>query len=128
VLAYGVVPLHAVAGLVALVGCVVIFTCLGALLGAVLRRTLPVVPLLFGLAMPFYVDSGALEPTRLDGETNWTLAHASPGYYAIGILEWAFHGIVVTPESVTTNVAVLVTLAGLSVALARVALARARWR
>ncbi len=57
--------------MLALGACVAIFTCLGAWLGAILKRTLAAVPLLFGLAMPFYVDSGALEPTRFDGEAIW---------------------------------------------------------
>src|SRR5207247_359187 len=78
--------------------CVALSTPVGAWLGALLKRTLAAVPLLFGLAMPFYVDSGALEPTRFDGDAIWALAHLSPVYYAVGVLEWAFHGLHVTPE------------------------------
>src|SRR5262249_42469220 len=66
---YGVVPVAPAVTALTLGACVAIFTCLGAWVGALLKRTLAAVPLLFGLAMPFYVDSGALEPTRFDGDT-----------------------------------------------------------
>jgi len=111
VFGYGVVPVAPWATALTLVACVAIFTCLGAWLGAVLKRTLAAVPLLFGLAMPFYVDSGALEPTRFDGEAIWIVAHLSPVYYAVGVLEWAFHGLRVTPEPVYVNLLILVAIA-----------------
>ncbi len=104
---YGVHPKHPFAALGALAICVVIFTSLGACIGALLRRTLPVAALFFGLALPFYVDSGALEPLRFDGEKLWVTGHASPVYSAIGILQWGFHGLRVTPESLPQNVLVL---------------------
>jgi len=108
---YGVVPIAPWATVFALAACVAIFTSLGAWVGAMLKRTLAAVPLLFGLAMPFYVDSGALEPTRFDGEAIWALAHLSPVYYAVGVLEWAFHGLHVTPEPVWVDLLVLVVIA-----------------
>jgi hypothetical protein len=92
--------------------------------GAWLKQTLAIVPLIFGLAMPLYIDCGALEPTRFDGEWIWRLAHASPLYYATGLLEWTFHGLRVTPEPVWLDAAVLAALAPLSALLARSALAR----
>lgn len=111
VFVYGVAPVAAWATAFTLLACVAIFTCMGAWLGAVLKRTLAAVPLLFGLAMPFYVDSGALEPTRFDGETIWRIAHLSPVYYAVGVLEWAFHGLHVTPEPVYLDLLVLAGIA-----------------
>lgn len=117
VFVYGVVPVAPWATIVTLLACVAIFTCLGAWLGALLKRTLAAVPLLFGLAMPFYVDSGALEPTRFDGETIWILAHASPVYYAVGVLEWAFHGLRVTPEPIYVDLLVLLGVAVVAAAL-----------
>jgi hypothetical protein len=86
VFVYGVVPIAPLTTVLALGACIAIFTCLGAWLGALLKRTLAAVPLMFGLAMPFYVDSGALEPTRFDGELIWKIAHVSPIYYAVGVL------------------------------------------
>lgn len=111
VFGYGVVPVAPATTVFALAACVAIFTCFGAWLGALLKRTLAAVPLLFGLAMPLYVDSGALEPTRFDGETIWILAHLSPVYYAVGVLEWAFHGLRVTPEPIYVDLLVLVGIA-----------------
>ena len=111
VFVYGVVPVAPWATIITLGACVAIFTCIGAWVGALLKRTLAAVPLMFGLAMPFYVDSGALEPTRFDGNTIWTIAHLSPIYYAVGVLEWAFHGLHVTPEPVWLDLLVLVAIA-----------------
>ena len=128
ILVYGVVPVAPFATVFALTACVAIFTCIGAWLGAVLKRTLAAVPLLFGLAMPFYVDSGALEPTRFDGEAIWMVAHLSPVYYAVGVLEWAFHGLRVTPEPVYANLLVLLAIAIVAAVLTLNRLAKAGGR
>jgi len=114
VVGYGVRPIAPWTTAFALLACVAIFTSLGAWVGAMLKRTLAAVPLLFGLAMPFYVDSGALEPTRFDGETIWRIAHFSPVYYAVGVLEWAFHGLHVTPEPIYVDMLVLVGIAAVA--------------
>ena len=127
-LGYGVVPSSPLAALGLLVVCVVLFSSLGAWIGALFRRTLPIVPLVFGLAMPLFIDCGALEPTRFDGETIWRVAHLSPLYYAVGVLEWAFFGVRVTPEPVAFDVAVLVALAAGSALLAVGVLGRASAR
>lgn len=111
VFVYGVVPVAPWTTVFTLLACVAIFTCVGAWLGALLKRTMAAVPLLFGLAMPFYIDSGALEPTRFDGEAIWMIAHLSPVYYAVGVLEWAFHGLRVTPEPVYVDLLVLLAIA-----------------
>jgi ABC-2 type transport system permease protein len=124
VVVYGVVPIAPWATVSALVACVVIFTSLGAWVGVLLKRTLAAVPLLFGLAMPLYIDSGALEPTRFDGEPIWIVAHLSPVYYAVGVLEWAFHGLHVTPEPIWVDLLVLVGIALLAVMLTLGGLAR----
>ncbi len=104
---YGVSPVNPAAAVGALAICVVIFTSLGACVGALFKRTLPVASLFFGLALPFYVDSGALEPLRFDGERLWTAGHLSPVYSAISLLQWGFHDLDVTPESIPQNLLVL---------------------
>jgi len=45
------------------------------------------------------------------------IAHLSPVYYAVGVLEWAFHGLRVTPEPVYVDLLVLVAIAVVAVAL-----------
>ena len=128
VFGYGVVPRAPWATAFALLACVAIFTSLGAWLGVLLKRTLAAVPLLFGMAMPLYIDSGALEPTRFDGETIWWLAHLSPVYYAVGVLEWAFHGIHVTPEPVYVDLLILAAIAAIAVVFTLGRLARGKLR
>ena len=108
----------------ALLLCVAIFTCVGSCVGALLRRSLPVAALFFGLALPLYIDSGALEPERFDGNVIWAIAHASPVYYAVGVLEQAVHGLRVTPEPVSADVAVLVAWAALAAGIASSVVAR----
>jgi ABC-type Na+ efflux pump permease subunit len=125
---YGVVPQQPLALVAVLGACVVLFSCLGGLLGALVRRTQPVVPLVFGLAMPFYLNSGALEPARFDGEKLWRLAHISPCYYAVGALEAAVHGLRVTPESPQFDMLVLAAMAAVSLVLARLAIVRSSAR
>jgi ABC-type multidrug transport system permease subunit len=108
---YKVVPLHPLEMFGALVICVIIFGCVGALVGVVLKKTLPVASLIFGLALPLYIDSGSLEPERFDGNIIWGFAHLSPIYYAVGVLENAFHGFHVTPESITADFLLLMVWA-----------------
>jgi len=125
---YRIVPRRPLELVVGLLACVAIFTCLGGLLGALARRTQPVVPLLFGLAMPFYLGSGALEPARFDGELVWRLAHLSPCYYAVGVLQEAVHGLRVTPESPRFDLVALLVLAAVSLIGTRLAIVRGRIR
>jgi ABC-type multidrug transport system permease subunit len=107
---YGVRPQHPVLVWSTLVCTVFACTALGGLIGARLRRVLPVAPLLVGTLLPFYLDSGALEPQRFDGEWLFALAHLAPTYYAVGAMEYAYHGLVVTPEPRWTLLAVLLAL------------------
>jgi len=109
VLLYHVVPINPAELILGLFACVVIFTCVGAAVGGMIRRILPVTALIFGIALPLYIDSGALEPERFDGDIIWAVAHASPVYYAVGVLEHAFHSLHVTPEPVVVD---LLALAG----------------
>ncbi len=112
VLLYGVSPVDSLELGLGLGACVLIFTCFGAAVGSLIRRTLPVTALVFGLALPLYIDSGSLEPERFDGNVIWSIAHASPVYYAVGVLEHAFHALQVTPESVLVDVLALMAWAG----------------
>lgn len=118
VFGYHIIPLHPFQVLGVMLLCIAIFGCIGVALGAVLKRTLPVVTLIFGLGFPLYLGSGSLEPQRFDGEPIWMIAHLSPVYYAVGILEQAFYGLQVTPESVWVNFSALLGWALLALLLA----------
>ena len=108
VLAYRVTPVDWGGAIATLAGCCVLFACTGAALGALIKRVVPTAALLFGLAIPLYMDSGALEPERFDGNKIWSLAHLSPLYSVVGVLEDVFHGLHVTPEPVTADVVMMV--------------------
>jgi hypothetical protein len=56
------------------------------------------------------------------------IAHLSPVYYAVGVLEWAFHGLRVTPEPIYVDLLVLVAIALLSMYLTLARLSRAAVR
>jgi len=109
---YNVHPQHPAEVFVGLVATVAAATALGGLVGATVRRVLAIAPLLVGVTLPFYLDSGALEPQRFDGPWLFGLAHLSPAYYAVGIMEHAYHGLVVTPEPRWLLALVLVLVAG----------------
>jgi ABC-2 type transport system permease protein len=111
VFGYHIISLYPLEVVGVMLLCIVIFGCTGIALGAVFRRTLPVVSLIFGLGFPLYLGSGSLEPQRFDGNLIWMIAHISPVYYAVGILEQAFHGLQVTPEPVWFNFLALLTWA-----------------
>jgi len=108
---YGVPLEHPLEAAVALVATVACATALGGLAARWLRRTLVIAPLVVGLSLPFYLDSGALEPQRFDGARLFWIAHLSPTYYGVGALEHAFHGLDVTPEPVWALVAALLGVA-----------------
>jgi ABC-type multidrug transport system permease subunit len=119
VFGYGVSPLHPIEMAAALLVSNAIFGLVGMAVGIAMKRTLPVVSTIFGLALPLFLFSGSYEPERFDGNTIWTIAHFSPVYYAVGIIEHAAHGLQVTPESVAINFLALVgwTILSLAVAL-----------
>jgi hypothetical protein len=110
---YGIIPLHPLEMAGVMLLSIAIFGCVGVLIGVLLKRTLPVVSLIVGLGFPLYLCSGSLEPQRFDGNIIWALAHISPVYYAVGILEDAFHGLQVTPEPQWLNFVILLVWAAL---------------
>ncbi len=114
---YGVTPHHPIEAAIAIVATVAASTALGGLVGARVRRVLPIAPLLVGATLPFYLDSGALEPQRFDGEWMFAVAHLSPAYYGVGVIEHAFHGLVVTPEPRWMLIGVLLMLAAAATGL-----------
>ena len=100
---YHIPALHPPEVIASLALCIIIFGNVGAVLGLLLKKIHPVASLIFGLALPLYIDSGSLEPERFDGNLIWGIAHVSPLYYAIGTLEHGFHNFRVTPESINAD-------------------------
>lgn len=95
---YGIYPVYPLEMVLTLLLCVLIFGCIGAALGAVMKRTLPVAMFILGIALPLFLFSGSYEPERFDGNLIWGAAHLSPEYYAVGLMEHAVFGLKVTPE------------------------------
>jgi ABC-2 type transport system permease protein len=108
---YGVPMIHPLEVAAGIVLTVAAATSLGGLLGVLLRRTLPITPLVLGVTLPFYLDSGALEPQRFDGEVLFRLAHLSPAYFGVGVMEHGYNGLIVTPEPVWLLLAILALMA-----------------
>lgn len=105
---YGVTPVYPVEMVLTLLLCVVIYSCVGAALGALMKRTLPVAVLVLGIALPLFLFSGSYEPERFDGPYIWTAAHFSPEYYGVGLIEHAVFNLTVTPEPLSVLVLALV--------------------
>ena len=95
---YGISPVHIIEMLGVLLFSIIIFGCVGAALGAVMKKTLPVAMIILGISLPLYLFSGSYEPQRFDGDLIWIAAHFSPEYYAVGLMEHAVFNLKVTPE------------------------------
>jgi ABC-2 type transport system permease protein len=119
---YHITPAHPLELIAALIFCLVIFGLVGCALGASIKRTMPVASFVFAISLPLYMVSGSYEPERFDGNVIWGLAHLSPVYYAVGILEHAVHNLHVTPESVAVNFLALAGWAVLALVTAALSL------
>jgi ABC-2 type transport system permease protein len=95
---YGISPVLPLEMVLVLLFCVVIFSCVGAALGAVMKKTLPVALFVLGLAIPLFLLSGSYEPQRFDGNLIWGASHFTPEYYAVGLMQHAVFNLKVTPE------------------------------
>lgn len=95
---YGISPIYPLEMVAILIFCILIFSCIGAALGAIMKRTLPVAMLILGMALPLFIFSGSYEPERFDGSLIWIAAHFSPEYYAVGLIQHAIFNLTVTPE------------------------------
>jgi len=95
---YGITPVHPLEMVSTLALCIVLFSCIGTALGAVMKKTLPVAMFILGIALPLFLFSGSYEPERFDGNLIWAAAHFSPEYYAVGLIQHAVFNLTVTPE------------------------------
>ena len=115
---YGISPVNPIEMVSTLLLCVVVFSCVGAALGAVMKKTLPVAMLVLGIALPLFLFSGSYEPERFDGNLIWMASHFAPQYYAVGLMEHAVFNLQVTPEPLSTLALALVGFGGGGLAVA----------
>jgi len=116
---YGIAPVYPLEMISVLLLCVVIFSCVGAALGAIMKKTLPVAMFILGIALPLFLFSGSYEPQRFDGNLIWLASHFSPEYYGVGLMEHAVFNLQVTPEPLAVLALALVGFGVGALALAR---------
>jgi ABC-2 type transport system permease protein len=100
---WGIRPIYPLNMIAVLLVSIFLFGVIGAAIGVIMKKTLPVVSIIFGISLPIYLFSGTYEPERFDGNLLWIMAHFTPVYYAVGIIEKAVLNLKVTPESVLLN-------------------------
>jgi ABC-2 type transport system permease protein len=115
---YGISPVYPLQMALTLALCIIMFSCIGAALGAVMKKTLPVALFILGIALPLYLFSGSYEPQRFDGNLIWAAAHFSPEYYAVGLMEHAIFSLKITPEPLAMLALALIGWIIVSLALA----------
>jgi ABC-type multidrug transport system permease subunit len=100
------------------------FVALGVLVGTLLRRRQPVVPLALGIFLPAFFLSGPFGPPNWSGPVVGAFSLASPLTYAIALFQHAFHGYRTAQPAPGTDVLVLVAFALAAVAAAALVLRR----
>jgi ABC-type transport system involved in multi-copper enzyme maturation permease subunit len=101
-----------------------IFIALGTLLGTLLKQRQAFTGLAFGLAIPMFFVSGAFGPISFGVPVIQVIAQIFPAYYAIVLLQHAFHGFDLNTYGVSINVLILFGYALGLVLLASIVLRR----
>jgi len=124
ILLLGVAPVHwaAMFGLTLLT--LIIFIAAGTILGTLLKRHQPVLALTFGTSIPLFFLSGAFGPISFSTPAVQVLAQIFPVYYAIVVLQYAFHNFALNTYGITGNTLVLGGYAIALVVLAAIVLRR----
>ena len=124
ILLIGVWPVHwlEVIGFTLLL--LTIFIALGTLLGALLKQRQAFTGLAFGIAIPLFFLSGAFGPISFGVPVTEVLAQIFPVYYAIVLMQHAFHGFSLNTYGVGLNVLILLGYAVALVVLASIVLRR----
>ncbi len=124
VLVVGVSPVHWAETVGFALLLIAIFVSLGSLLGVLVRRRQSLIPLVFGLSLPLFFISGAFGPVNWGAPIATAIAYVSPAYYAIGVLQHAFHGFQTTQTSPALDAAILAVAAVASIAASALVLRR----
>ncbi len=84
-----------------------IFIALGTLLGTLIKQRQAFTGLAFGVAIPLFFVSGAFGPISFNVPILQVIAQITPVYYAIVLLQHAFHGFALNTYGVTANTLIL---------------------
>lgn len=101
-----------------------LFTAWGTLLGTWLQRRTPLSTLAIGLCVPLFFLSGPFGPIAFFAPVEQWIARVLPVYYAIVVLQHAFHNVTLNTEGIGIDTLILVTYALAGLVLASVALRR----
>lgn len=104
--------------------CLIIFIALGMLLGTLIKQRQPVVALAFGASIPLFFLSGAFGPISFNVPVIQVVAQIFPVYYAIVLMQHAFHNFSLNTYGIHVNVLVLCAYAVGLLLLATFALRR----
>jgi ABC-type multidrug transport system permease subunit len=85
----------------------IIFIAFGTLLGTLLKQRQPVVALAFGVAIPLFILSGAFGPISFNTPAIQVIAQIFPVYYAIVLMQHAFHNFTLSTLGTGVNVLIL---------------------
>jgi ABC-2 type transport system permease protein len=101
-----------------------LFAAWGTLLGTWLKQRTPLATLAIGLCVPLFFLSGPFGPISFFAPIEQLVARLFPVYYAIVVLQHAFHGFSLNTNGIVLNVLVLVAYALGGLVLATLALRR----
>lgn len=102
----------------------VLFTAWGTFLGAWLKRRTPLATLAIGLCVPLFFLSGPFGPISFFAPIEQLVARVFPVYYAIVVLQHAFHGFTLNTSGIGINVLILAAYALIGLMLATIMLRR----
>ena len=124
ILVLGVSPVHWVAMLGQTLLTLIIFIAVGTILGTLLKRHQPVLALTFGTSIPLFFLSGAFGPISFSTPIVQVIAQIFPVYYAIVVMQYAFHNFALNTYGIIGNTLILAGYALVLVILAAVVLRR----
>jgi ABC-type multidrug transport system permease subunit len=101
-----------------------LFTAWGTLLGAWLKRRTPLATLAIGLCVPLFFLSGPFGPISFFAPLEQLIARVFPVYYAIVVLQHAFHDFTLNTSGIGTNLLILAAYALGGLVLAVIVLRR----
>ena len=124
IMALGIWPVHwgELIGFTLLI--LALFTTWGTLLGTWLKRRTPLATLAIGLCVPLFFLSGPFGPISFFAPIEQLVARLFPVYYAIVVLQHAFHGFTLNTDGIRINTLVLAAYALGGLILAAIALRR----